>query len=398
LPDYMVPHAFVSLPALLRNTNGKVDRKALVSSYANDLQTSLEANAAGHEDYVGPSDVIESQLADIWQTTLGIPRISVRSSFFTLGVGSLAAMRLVTKMNRVYAMDLGLATLISASTIESIAELIRTRFSPNTSSTLVPLQRNGARLPLYIVHGVGGNVVNFYGLSIRMGGDLPVYGIQSQALVANSPALLRLSDMAAHYISEIQTVQPHGPYHLLGYSFGGTVALEMAHQLKAMGEEVRMLGMIDSKSKDFEDALAKMSPVQERISKRMVRFRGNTGGLSRAAQWQYVLSKINTRAIRYACMAAAKLRLTRVPAFMRSAYDINYVAVQNYTPQPYDGKLILFRASEQNDPRGPYDLGWSRLFSQGVEVHDLTGDHERIFLEPNIDLLASSLRECLARV
>jgi thioesterase domain-containing protein len=301
-------------------------------------------------------------------------------------------------MNRVYAMDLGLATLISASSIESIAELIRTRFAPNTSSSLVPLQPHGSRPPLYIVHGIGGNVVNFYGLSMRMGGELPIYGIQSQALVANSPALLRLKDMAAHYISDIRKVQPKGPYHLLGYSFGGTVVFEMAQQLKAMGEEVRMLGMIDSKSKDYGETLAKMSPVQERISKRVIRFKGNTGGLSRKAQLKYVFAKLNTRAIRYACLVAAKLHLTRVPAFMRSAYDINYVAVQNYVPQPYDGKLILFRASEQNDSRGPYDLGWGHLFSEGVEIHDLTGDHERIFLEPNIDLLASSLRDCLVRI
>ena len=72
-------------------------------------------------------------------------------------------------MNRIYAMDLGLASLISASTIQSIAELIRTRFAPNTASSLVPLQPQGTRPPLFILHGVGGNVVNFYGLAQRMG-------------------------------------------------------------------------------------------------------------------------------------------------------------------------------------------------------------------------------------
>ena len=398
LPDYMVPNLFVCLEALPRNTNGKIERKLMTNSLADDIAGSLNPSSANQEEHVGPHDVLESQLADIWQTTLGLSRISVRASFFSLGVGSLAGMRLITKMNRVYAMDLGLATLISASTIESIAELIRTRFAPNTSSSLVPLQPHGSRPPLYIVHGIGGNVVNFYGLSMRMGGELPVYGIQSQALVANSRALLRLKDMAAHYISDIRKVQPKGPYHLLGYSFGGTVVFEMAQQLKAMGDEVRMLGMIDSKCKDYGETLAKMSPVQERISKRVIRFRGNTGGLSRKAQLKYVFAKLNTRAIRYACLVASKLHLISVPAFMRSAYDINYVAVQNYVPQPYDGKLILFRASEQDDSRGPYDLGWGYLFSKGVEIYDLTGDHERIFLEPNIDLLASSLRDCLVRV
>jgi thioesterase domain-containing protein len=321
----------------------------------------------------------------------------VRASFFSLGVGSLAALRLITKMNRVYAMELGLASLISASTIESIAGLIRDRFAPNTTSSVVPLQPNGTKPPLFIVHGVGGNVVNFYGLAMRVSPDQPVYGIQSQALVANQPALLHLKDMASHYIDDIRKVQPHGPYRLLGYSFGGTVVLEMAHQLRAAGEEVALLGMIDSKSRDYEEELANMTSVQTKINRRVNRFRGNTGSLDWEARLKYIYEKISTRAIRFACMAAAALHMKRVPAFMRSAYDINYVAVQNYQVRPFDGKLILFRASWQGEEEGEYDLGWGSIFKQGVEIHDLPGDHERIFLEPNIDQLANSLREALAR-
>ena len=396
LPEYMLPNAFVTLPALPLNTNGKVDRNALPSPTSSITESGVRSTAALPEAYFPPTDIIESQLADIWQITLGLPRISVRASFFSLGVGSLAALRLITKMNRVYAMDLGLASLISASTIESIAELIRQRFAPNIASSVVPLQPRGDRRPLYIVHGVGGNIVNFYGLAMRMGAETPIYGIQSQALVARQPALLHLKDMAAHYIKDIRKVQPHGPYDLLGYSFGGTVVLEIAHQLRAAGEQVAMLGMIDAKSKDSELELQRLKPMGDRVTHRLDRFSRNTGSLSPRDRIKYIVDKINTRAIRFACMAAARLRMKQVPAFMRSAYDINYVAVQNYKPRPYDGKLILFRASEQDDPRAPHDLGWSNIFAQGVEVHDLTGDHERIFLEPNIDLLARSLREALS--
>jgi amino acid adenylation domain-containing protein len=396
LPDYLIPNAFVILPALPRNANGKLDRKALPSADAGASSDWIHSTAANLADYVPPRDVIERQLADIWQTTLGLPHISIRANFFSLGVGSLAALRLITKMNRIYAMELGLASLISASTIEQIAELIRTRFAPNTDSSVVPLQPYGPRPPLYIVHGVGGNVVNFYGLSMRVGKDQPVYGIQSQALVANQPALLHLKDMAAHYIADIRKVQPRGPYHLLGYSFGGTVALEIAHQFRAAGEEVAFLGMIDSKSKDYEEQLAQMTSVQTKINRRVNRFRGNTGSLDPKSRAKYIYEKISTRSIRFACLAAATLHIKRVPAFMRSAYDINYVAVQKYKLRPYDGRLILFRASWQGEEEGERDLGWGSIFSQGVEIHDLPGDHERIFLEPNIDQLANSLRESLA--
>ncbi len=394
LPDYMLPNAFVVLPALPRTPNGKVDRRAL-PEIKSGPESGVHSTAAEPEHYYPPTDAVERQLADIWQTTLGLERISVRASFFSLGIGSLAALRLITKMNRVYGTDLGLASLISASTIESIAGLIHTRFAPNTSSTVVPLQPEGSRPPLFIMHGVGGNVVNFYGLAMRMGRDQPVYGIQSQALLSNQPALLRLNDMAAHYIADIRKVQPHGPYHLLGYSFGGTVVLEMARQLRAAGEEVALLGMIDSKSKDYANALAQMKNVHERINHRLSRFRGNTGALSLKERLAYVGEKIGTRAIRFACMAAARLHFRKVPAFMRSAYDINFVAVQNYKPGRYDGRLVLFRASEQDSAEAPFDLGWSSTFSQPVQIYNLPGDHERIFLEPNIEELAESLKRCL---
>ena len=394
LPDYMLPNAFVVLPALPRNGNGKIDRRAL-PQVESGPESGVHSTAAEPGHYYPPTDAVERQLADIWQKTLGLERVSVRASFFSLGVGSLAALRLITKMNRVYGTDLGLASLISASTIQSLAALIHTRFAPNTSSSVVPLQPEGSKPPLFILHGVGGNVVNFYGLAMRMGKDQPVYGIQSQALLSNQPALLRLPDMAAHYLADIRKVQPHGPYHLLGYSFGGTVVLEMAHQLRAAGEEVALLGMIDSKSRDYAETLAHMKSLEERINHRMKRFRGNTGALALGERLKYVSDKISTRAIRFACMAAARMQFRKVPAFMRSAYDINYVAVQNYKPEPYDGCLVLFRASAQDDPGAPADLGWSTIFSQPVEVHELPGDHERIFLEPNIDELAASLMGCL---
>lgn len=395
LPEYMVPNAVHVLEEMPRTPNGKVDRKALpdVFSQAGDSGIAQSANEA--QSFVEAEDAVEKQIADIWQTTLGIPRISVKANFFSLGVGSLAALRLIRKMNKVYGTDLGLASLISASSIEAIAELIRNRFSPNTASSLVPIQPVGTRPPLFIVHGVGGNVVNFYGLSMRMGSDQPVYGIQSQALVANAPALLHLTDMATHYVKEIRAVQPHGPYHLLGYSFGGTVVLEMAQQLRAAGEEVAMVGMLDSKSKEYEEQFARSITVHSKVNNRVERFFRNIKDLSLDAKIKYVSDKISTRAIRFSAMAATRANVSHVPSFMKSAYDINYVAVQNYEPQPYDGKLILFRASEQDNRAGARDLGWGSIFRQGVEIHDLPGDHERIFMDPNIDELASSLRASL---
>ena len=355
------------------------------------------ADARAEDEYVPPRDVVERQLALLWQTTLGIPEISIRTNFFSLGAGSLAALRLITRINRVFAMDLGLASLVSAGTIEDLAKLIQARFAPNTDSSLVPLQPHGKRSPLFITHGIGGNVISFHGLAARLGEDQPVYGIQAQSLVGQEPALLRLESLAAYYLRDVRRVQPHGPYHLLGYSFGGTLALEMARQLQSEGEEVALLGMLDARTRHYDETMARSAPAPARLNQRLDRFRGNTGRLTTRDRLHYILGKLRTRTIRFGCKAAAKLTLRRVPAWMRSAYDINFVAIENYRPEPYDGRLVLFRASDQEHPGGAYDLGWSRLFEQGVEIYDLPGDHERLFLEPNIDQLAEQIRELLRR-
>jgi len=347
-------------------------------------------------DFVAPRDVIERQLAEMWQTTLGIPRISVRASFFSLGAGSLVALRLVTRMNRIFTTDLGLASLISNSTIESIAEIIRNRVSAKSTSSLVPLKPSGDNPPLFIVHGVGGNVISFYGLSMRLDAGQPVYGVQSQALLAGQPALVRIEDLAAHYIQEIRKVQPHGPYRLLGYSFGGTVALEMAHQLTAAGEVVAPIGMLDARALHFVQAYQRELSTQSRVSRRLTRFHGNTTTLSWRNRLAYLAEKIRTRAIRISCGVAHSIDLRTLPSFMKSAYDINHVAMNRYKLRPYDGKLILFRAAEQ-DFTGPRDLGWSEIFTQGVEIHDIPGDHERMFLEPSIDILAAELHAAIQR-
>jgi amino acid adenylation domain-containing protein len=397
MPDYMMPNAIVAVESMPRNTNGKIDRSALPDVFAGAGDDGLRSHQAEELDFVAPRDIIERQLAEMWQTTLGIPRISVRANFFSLGVGSLAALRLVTRMNRIYATDLGLASLISASTIESIADLVRNRISSKTTSTLVPLKADGDEPALFIVHGVGGNVINFYALAMRIDPCQPVYGVQSQALLAGQPALLRLEDMAAYYVSEIRKLQPHGPYRLLGYSFGGAVVLEMAHQLRAAGEPVAPLGMLDARAKHFEDARRSELSTQDKINKRMRRFHGNTVSLTWGKRLAYFYDKAKTRAIRFSCKLAATLNFKHVPSFMKSAYDINHVALNRYKPRPYDGKMILFRATEQEYAGGPRDLGWSEIFTQGVEIHEIDGDHERIFLEPSIEILAAALHAAVQR-
>ncbi len=397
LPEYMVPNVIVALPELPRLLNGKVDRKALPDVFQEADNRGVHAGSAEEHAFQRPRDFLERQLTDIWQTTLGIPRISIGASFFSLGVGSLAALRLVTKMNRIFAMDLGLATLISASTIADIAQLIRDRHDAGTAHAVVPIRKEGSKPPLFILHGVGGNIINFIGLSRRLPEDRPVYAIQAQSLLAGQSALLRMEDMAAFYIREMKMVQPHGPYYLLGYSFGGTVAAEMSHQLRAAGEEIGLLSMLDARTRDFQDEFRSSMTVSTKVDRRMRQFVGNTQSLSWRDRTGYIVRKISTRGVRQLSRVITSLGFRHLPSALKSAYDVNYVAMKRYAPKQYKGRLVLFRATEQDYASGPRDMGWHKLFAEGVDIHEIPGDHERIFLEPAVDDLAKAIGSTLDR-
>jgi len=356
------------------------------------LKTGESSAGVKQQEYVAPHDSLELQVAQIWETALGTRNLSVSESFFDLGGRSLAAMRIVCQINRIYPVDFGLATLFAGNTVERMAELIRTRLSANTSSSIVPMRPDGSASPLFIIHGAGGNIVRFYQLAMLTGTEHPIYGIQAQSLLPGQPALLRLEDQAAYYLSEIRKVQPKGPYYFLGYSFGGSTALEIAQQLRAIGERVELLGMLDSRQRDYMALMLSQDSVRTRLDRRIARFLQNFGPLSLGEKVAFIKRKMVTRALRRIYAAAVALGFRTVPSFMKSTDDISWVAAMNYHPRPWHGSLTLFRASEQPDPRLPRDLGWTPFAEGGVEVCELPGDHDLVFVEPNIQVLADLLR------
>jgi thioesterase domain-containing protein/NRPS condensation-like uncharacterized protein len=349
------------------------------------------------QDDGSPRDPLELQIAAIWKTAMGLKAVSIRDSFFDLGGQSLAAMRIVSRINKTYSLDFGLAVLFSGYTVERMTELVRKRLAANSSSSIVPMQPAGTAAPLFIIHGAGGNIIRFYDLAVLVGTGHPIYGIQAQSLLAGQPALLRLEDQAAFYLAEIREIQPKGPYYFLGYSYGGTVAFEIAQQLQALGEQVELLGMLDSRQRDCMLMVRKNDSVREQLDRRIARFVGNFVSLSLREKADYLWQKLFTRTLRRTYMVAAALGFRSVPSFMKSTDDISWVAAMNYRPRPWTGPITLFRASVQPDPRLPVDLGWTPLAEGGVELYELPGDHDLVFREPNIQALAAQLRARLQR-
>src|SRR5260370_26293793 len=191
-------------------------------------------------------DATTRQLARIWQDLLGVKSIGRDQNYFDLGGDSPLAVQLFAQIEKVFGVKLPLATLFDAPTIEELARILGREASAPRWSPLVAIQPAGSRPPFFCIHGAGGNVLIYRDLSQNLGPDQPFYGLQSPGLDGSRPPLTRIEEMAALYVKEIRTVQPYGPYFLGGYCMGGTIAYEMAQQLRAQGEQVGLLALVDT--------------------------------------------------------------------------------------------------------------------------------------------------------
>ncbi|MBT3399427.1 MAG: amino acid adenylation domain-containing protein, partial [Rhodospirillaceae bacterium] len=235
LPDYMVPSAFMVLEALPLTTSGKLDRRALP-----------RPEITGVSEYVAPSTAEEILLCRLYGELTGADQVSVDDNFFALGGHSLLAMRLVVRLREELGVEVPLRAVFAEASPRALAQVI-TDGSSNQNTPLLPLQTEGRQLPLFCIHPAGGLVLVYETLVAGIGPNIPLYGLQARGLENDDPPHRSVSEMAACYLEAIQRFQPNGPYRLLGWSFGGMVAHEMARQLEAVGQTVELLALLDSR-------------------------------------------------------------------------------------------------------------------------------------------------------
>nr|WP_282959546.1 non-ribosomal peptide synthetase [Pseudomonas palleroniana] len=234
LPQYMLPSAYVQLDSLPVTPNGKLDRKALPAPE----QVMLS------RDYEAPADALEERLAAQWALALKLPRVGRHDSFFEMGGHSLLAIRLVSLLAQVE-VQVTLAELFQHASVASMAALLRLRTEvPVAEQGLVTVRAEGTQAPLFLVHEFSGLNLYFPALGQHLDADIPVYGLEGVAW--GEPQLRTLECLAARHIDLMRRVQPHGPYRLAGWSFGGVLAYEIAAQLIGMDEEVAFLGLLDT--------------------------------------------------------------------------------------------------------------------------------------------------------
>jgi amino acid adenylation domain-containing protein len=235
LTPAMVPSVLMPLEALPLSGNGKVDRRGLPEP----------GRPAARADR-GASSAREVILCGIFAEVLGMPAVGVDDDFFDLGGHSLLAARLAARVRTILGLDMPVRLIFEAPTVAALATRLGTRDSEAGLGVLLPLRRAGMRPTLFCVHPASGLAWPYARLVGLLDADQPVCGIQARALTRPDQAPRSTSQAAADYAEQIRTVQPEGPYCLLGWSRGGRIAHEMAVQLRRSGHEVALLAMLDS--------------------------------------------------------------------------------------------------------------------------------------------------------
>lgn len=364
LPDYMVPSGFVVLQTMPLTPNGKINRRKLP---APEVESSLEI--------AGATNALESRLVKIWEEVFGKRPIGIHDDFFELGGHSLLAARLMHSTGQAVGKVLPLAMLFESPTIRQLAAVLEQGGWSQHWSSLVPIQPRGSQPPFFCVHGVGGNVLGFRDLGRYMGPDYPLFGLQSHGLDGKHPCHKTIAEMAAHYISEIRSLQPKGPYFIGGFSLGGLIAYEMAQQLRSAGEKVGLLVLFDTYPGSLKPA---------------------TGAsflkLLLTLSWQRWFHELPRKALK---RIRRSLRHWRVPQVLKDVRDSNAGAADRYVPQHYAGRVTLIRAAEilLRSSEGPH-AAWAGLVDS-LDVHQIPGDHYDMLVEPQVKGLAEYLKSCI---
>lgn len=363
-----------------------------------------------------PRTATERKLAAIWNPLLNIPEAGVRDNFFALGGNMQLFDRMMAEVRAafgVFTEGLPVQTVVARPTIEALAHLIDENVRAATTSPVVCLQPLGNKTPLFLIHAGGGYVFFYRALASHLAPHRPVYAIRAESasdrLGHPYHRTRSVEQLAAEYVDKIRAIQPHGPYLLGGGCFGGVVAFEMARILRAGGEEVAPPLLFDSfvannpnNTRAFPAACSRNS-VWRRLNRHADRA-VQQGGWNGVA---YLLGKLRRRGL-----PRLRAGIRKLPKYLRKngalvtdqlqwaawriygrplsaelierhlASFLNVTArlLLAYTPLPYDGSIVLFAATEGDDPE-PF---WNGLARDGITVHRVPGGHLDMLDEPGV--------------
>ncbi|WP_294534560.1 non-ribosomal peptide synthetase [uncultured Rhodoblastus sp.] len=378
LPEYMVPSAYVHLDAMPLTPNGKLDRKALPEP---------DAEAYIARGYESPEGATEEMLARIWARALGIARVGRHDNFFELGGHSLLAIKVVTQIKKASGEQVALRTLFFAPTVAELAREIQKGDRTRRSNSLLPLFVNGSEAPLFMVHWVERE------LARHLGRRRPIYGL-SYGLAGvhgedDDTAPEGVEAVASHYIEEMRSVQPQGPYRIVGHSAGGLIAYEMAQQLHRAGESVVFLGLLGT-----------YAPIwrQRRHLLPLPRMLLNLVKTPPNLLLYFYTTRIERSLRTFLFRRPATRKFMSAPSVQK--LKLHHIIAPPYEPEPYPGLVHLFVETTPPMTVGraappPPETGWKDLALGGLEIHYLPGDHMDMVKDPLAGVAAEAIERAL---
>jgi thioesterase domain-containing protein len=409
-------------------------------------ETAVSANGStstigSRHRYVAPRDAMENRMARIWEELLGITNIGIHDNFFDIGGSSWLATRLFVRIQEVTGHNLPLSTLLEAATVAGMVMVMREQSEGRLWSPIVTLKvGDEGKRPFFFVPGAGGNLLRLDKMVGMIDLDRRFLAFQVPGLEGEIEPYTTIEDMAAHFVGVMREIQPHGPYILGGYSWGGMIAFEMAQQLHKKEEAVEFLAIIDTPAQHpnyryLRTLLTKLGWLlgwkKRKQEKNFLFVRDYLFRLEyfvRAGYHEFKdlgLREKKTVLTRKLKTAGQKLNTAVTPKpkpsqqqppnrkpenedfWTRFNLDplrlrivrINDRSIRLYIPQPYPGKLFLFQSSEGyrnplNRSAAP-ELGWGHCVLGGVESQSIPGDHLGMLEEPNVRVLAEKLQAAL---
>ena len=392
-----------------------------------DFKTELEAVPVNQR-----RDLLIEHVRTQVAKTLGLStpeQIELGQRLIDLGLDSLMVVELRNHLQSSVGCSLRSTLVFDYPTVEALAdylfqEIFAEKDSPSLQtkdnstgndfflSTLVPIQPQGSKPPLFFVSGILGNVFDFQQLAHHLGSEQPLYGLRSLGLEEDLPPYTQMADIATHHIKALQAVQPTGPYLLGGHSFGGKVAFEMAQQLRNQGQEVSLLAIMDIQVEvpvpekdaaqwDNTKCISNLASIYESILGQNLEISLKIlQSLDADEQLSYILEQLQK--------SGQMLSQTELKRIL-TVYKANTQASSSYLPQKIDSIPInFFRASEVG-ALGDYlpnqamtledaNWGWGQLSTQPVKLHVVPGNHFLMMMEPQVQVVAQRLQLALDKV
>lgn len=392
LPDYMIPARFVLLDALPLTPSGKIDRRAL-----NQIEIPVITAADS-----ATSGALIDTIRAIWQRVLGHDELALADDFFDVGGDSLLATWVVTELSHALGREIELSLLLQDSTMAGLARnldgmMLRPAAMARVSE-IITLRAGPSQRALFLVHPLGGELLAYRGLARAIKSPLRVLGLRWQPPETESVAPTLLPEMAAVHLAQLRSIQPHGPYLLAGWSFGGVLAFELAQQIAAGGEQVEFLGLIDANPvrDPTTGGLTRESPLYERLTK-MLREIDRTIEAGEAADMAQLLADPQLGAL-LGNIVPPGVTATHLRKNLGITRDSVWAAM-NYRAVPYGGAIDLFQAEGTSASiRQTLVPELRRLAHGALRIHTVPGNHYEILRAPIVEKTARAVDDALEAI